>query len=670
MCGIAGILDLGGQRTVPEKAIVRMAQAIVHRGPDEEGFFFRPGLALASRRLSIVGLADGQQPVFNEDRNIVVVFNGELFDHLEKRAELEARGHRLFKHCDTEIIPHLWEEHDLGMFEKLRGQFAIALWDERERRLMLGRDRFGICPLYWSRQGDWLLFASEIKALLASGMVRARADRRGIDHIFTYAALPGPVTCFEGVQLLRAGYYVNITPGDQNGRTPRIVERAYWDMDFPDRGEEDRSGDPRKLVDEFQQVLLRAVDRRLKADVPVGAYLSGGVDSSLIAALACHLHGPAINAYTVRVDSPGLDELDAANLVARHLKMKPPIVQEFRAQDALNTYPELLRAAEAPVIDTSCAALLQLARRVHECGQKVVLTGEGADEWLLGYPWYKIAKALGYLDLMPGLPLGKLARRGYLRLNKVPQYSATFRREVEAMFGGPNAWIDCFGLLSITKLRFYSESMNQACASAQAWADLQMPLERAKRWDPLNRGVWVAGRVTLAGHLLQAKGDRISMHSSVEARYPFLDEEVFAFLARLDPKWKLRGFRDKHILRLLAERWLPPSVYNRHKVIFRAPLDSFHMDPEPPFVGQLLSEESLRRTDYFDAVAVTKWRSAFRGLRHGSLPRISVESGLAGVVATQLWHHLFIDGSLADLPTWTGLAEAAEKENKSSLSPP
>src|SRR5882762_8609451 len=320
MCGIAGVIDLTQQRTVPEEMVRKMARALVHRGPDEEGFYLRPGLGLASRRLSIVGLADGQQPVTNEDGNVVVVFNGELFDHLEKRAELEARGHRLVKHCDTEVIPHLWEEHQRGMFERLRGQFAIALWDQRGRRLLLGRDRFGICPLYWTRQGDWLLFASEIKALLASGMVPARPDRRGIDHIFSFSALPGPITCFEGVQLLRAGHFL-------------------------DQGDEIRDVDEKKLVDQFEQVLLAAVDTRLKADVPVGSYLSGGVDSSIIASLACHLRGSSINTYTIRVDSPELDELEGANSVARHIGTKPPIVQEFTAKDAVDTYPELIGAA-------------------------------------------------------------------------------------------------------------------------------------------------------------------------------------------------------------------------------------------------------------------------------------------------------------------------------------
>jgi asparagine synthase (glutamine-hydrolysing) len=387
--------------------------------------------------------------------------------------------------------------------------------------------------------------------------------------------------------------------------------------------------------------------------------LSGGVDSSMILALACHLRGPAISTYTVRVDDPALDELSAASLVARHVGTNPPIVQEFSDSDALKTYPQLIEAAEAPVIDTSCAALLLLAGRVHSCGQKVVVTGEGADEWLLGYPWYKAAKLFGYLDLLPGLPLGDWTRRAYLRLNRVPQFSRDVRPRVEAAIGGPNAWIDSYGLLGLSKLRFYAAPMREVLERSDAWADLKIDLERARRWHPLNRGIWVAARVTLAGHLLQAKGDRVAMHSSVEVRYPFLDEDVFAFLAGLHPRLKLRGFHDKYLLRQLAARWLPPAVCRRGKVIFRAPLDSFHIE-SATFVEQLLSEESLRRTGYFDVAAVRHWRRAFRQLRAGSLPRLSVELGLAAVVATQLWHHLFIDGRLADLPSWTGFATTAQ----------
>ena len=485
-------------------------------------------------------------------------------------------------------------------------------------------------------------------------MVPARPDLRGIDHIFTFSALPGPTTCFEGVQLLPPGHFLQIIHGTGRGARAAIGERAYWQMDFPDRGDENRGGDPRALVDRFEKIMLQAVEKRLRADVPVGAYLSGGVDSSMITALACYLKGPAINTYTVRVDAPELDELDAANLVARHIGTKPPVVQEFGAADVLKTYPQLIQAAEAPVIDTSCAALLQLAHRVHACGQKVVLTGEGADEWLAGYPWYKGGQSAGISGfrcpdcrsaIAHAAPIFGCARCH----NTLPNFDAVWRNPSAV----PNAWIDAYGLLGLSKLRFYAAPMREVLEKSNPWADLQIPLERAKRWHPLNRGIWVAARVTLAGHLLQAKGDRVSMHSSVEVRYPFLDEEVFNFLADLHPHWKLRGFRDKHLLRLLAERWLPPSVYRRRKVIFRAPLDSFHIEPEPEFVSQLLSEESLRRTGYFDIAAVHHWRQAFRQMPAGSLPRLSVEMGLTAVVSTQLWHHLYIGGNLAELPAST-----------------
>lgn len=640
-------MDLAGRRTVSEGVVERMARALTHRGPDEEGFFKRPGVSLASRRLSIVGLADGQQPMCNEDQSAYTVYNGEFFDFPEKRAELVSRGHVLHTHCDTEIIPHLWEESHEAMFERMRGQFAVALYDVPRHQLTLGRDRFGISPLYWTRQGDWLLFASEIKGLLASGMFTPQADLKGIDHIFTFGAMPGPTTCFAGIHLLRAGHYLQITPGEAEP----IKEHTYWEMDFPNQGDEDPTTDPTKLVDELESLLLQAVDKRLRADVPVGAYLSGGLDSSMIVAMACKLKGESINTYTIRVDDPKLDELSAAQRTAKHIGTKPPIVQDFRASDALDMYPQLIHAAEAPVIDTSCAALLMLARRVHTNGQKVVLTGEGADEWLAGYPWYKIAKIFGALDAIPGLRLSDMARRAFLRLNKVPHYPATSRKIWEDAVGGPNAWIDSYGVLALSKLRFYGEPMREVLATARPWDSLGMNLERAKHWTPLNRSLWVGARVTLAGHLLQAKGDRVAMHSSVEVRYPFLDEDVFDFTSKLAPQWKLKGFRDKHLLRLVAERWLPKEIARRQKVIFRAPLDSFHIDPEPKFVSELLSEESLRRTGYFDIAQVRHWRKAFRELRAGSLPRLSVEMGLAAVVATQLWHHTFIDGTLADLPS-------------------
>lgn len=666
MCGIAGIINLSDPSTVDPDFVRRMADAIVHRGPDEDGYLERPGVALANRRLSIVGLADGQQPISNEDRSVSVVFHGELFDYPEVKAQLQSNGHKFRTHCDTELIPHLYEEHGEGVFAELRGQFAIALWDERQQQLLLARDRFGICPLYWTRQGDWLLFASEIKALLASGMVPARPDVRGINHVFTFFALPGPVTCFEGIHCLLPGRYLRILPSTHRGRGEQIQERVYWEIDFPDAGQEERrdfrrfgSNANSPVIDEFEAVLKRAVKRRLRADVPVVSYLSGGVDSSVVVALACAQRrsegqGP-IPTFTIAIQDPTLNETSEAAEVARHVGCEEIVVDCGRAE-VLSAYPELIRAAEGPVVDTSCAALLMLAHKVHEHGYKVALTGEGADEWLAGYPWYKIQRLLGTLDIIPGL--SQLARRAYMRLTGAPKLSRDLARRVQAAVGGDNAWLNIYGMFGSSKSRFFSAGMWEQLGDHTPFEDLKLNLDRAKKWHPLNRSLYLGARVMLPGLLLASKGDRVAMNSSVETRYPFLDEEVFAFLARLHPDWKMRGLRDKLILRHVADRWVPKSIAWRRKAMFRAPLDGFHATTLPTYVDQLLSPESLKATGYFDVAAIAHWRQRFRAMRPGSNQRTMVEMGLVGVIATQLWHHTYLGGGLADLPAWSAAIEA------------
>jgi asparagine synthase (glutamine-hydrolysing) len=648
MCGIAGVVDLAQHKAVPSGMTRAMAQAIVHRGPDEDGFLDLPGLSLASRRLSIVGLADGRQPISNEDGTIHVVFNGELYDHLAVRARLEARGHRFATHCDTEIVPHLWEEYQEGMLEHLHGQFALALWDARRRRLILVRDRFGICPLFWTRQGDWLLFASEIKALLASGMVPVRPNRRGINQVFTFFALPGPVTCFDGVHSLLPGHFLRVSFGRYKLELASVEDCTYWEIDFPDQGMEERGGSRRRLVDDFETVLLHAVERRLRADVPVVSYLSGGVDSSMVVALARYLRGEPLPTFTIRILDPRLDETERAALVARKVGAEQ-IVVDCGPPEILDVYPSVIEAAEGPVIEPATAALFLLARAVHDHGYKVALTGEGSDEWLAGYPWFKVHKLVSILDVVTGLPLSQYFRRAYLWLTGAPRFPWSLVRRNQDAVGGHNAWLDMYGLMGMSKLRLYSPDMTEALADHFPYADLQLNQGRLRRWHPLHRALYLGARVMLPGLLLSARGDRVAMHSSVETRYPFLDEDVFAFLARLHPGWKLHGLRDKYLLRRLAERWLPAEVARRPKAIFRAPFNSFGLDASPGWVDELLSMDSLRKAGYFDPAAVQQWRKTFPQMREGSMQRMSVEMGLAGVLTTQLWHHTFIDGCLADI---------------------
>ncbi len=659
MCGIAGIADLSGGKSVPAGSLRRMADTLVHRGPDDQGYLESPGLALASRRLSIIGLADGHQPISNEDSSITAVFNGELFDYPHLKNTLQAKGHRFATHCDTELIPHLWEEHQEQMFERLRGQFAIAIYDQRRRQLVLARDRFGICPLYWSRQtspnGDWLLFASEIKALLASGMVAARPDLRGIDQVFHFFAAPGPATCFEGVQLLQSGRYLTIDMSDRSDRT-RVQQRVYWEMDFPDRGHEEDSDDESRLVGRLEQLALTAVERRLQADVPVVCYLSGGIDSSLVVAIAAQRRGTPTPTFTVQVTTPGLDETEQARIVARHVGSNPIVVPVGEA-DVVRTYPELIRVAEAPVIDTASAASLLLAREVHRRGYKVALAGEGPDEWLAGYPWHKAHRVLDALDIIPGRRLSGAVRRLLGRAMGIPAAAATRVHDIYESLGHHSAFHDVYGLMTSSRFIFFNEDTLAALRDHNPYLELEPRLERMRRWHTLNQSAYWAARIHLPGHLLSLKGDRVAMSSSVETRYPYLDEDVVAFLSALHPRWKMRGLRDKYILRLLGERYLPAEIAWRRKAMFLAPMDSFLTVPggaAARYVDELLSEESLRKSGWFDVNQVHFWRDRIRDGKLSVLQRRLVHLGMVGVITSQLWYHCFIDGSLADLPAFPG----------------
>lgn len=658
MCGIFGIIDLKDRRSVPLSVLKRAADAMLHRGPDEDGYLQRPGFGFASRRLSIVGLADGQQPVFNEDKQIAAIFNGEIFDHDDWRQDLRNRGHVLKTHCDTEIFPHMWEEFAEDMFAKLNGQFAVALADERKQKFILARDRFGICPLFWTRTtrfgSDWLIFGSEIKTILATGMVEPKPDQRGIDAVFNFLAVPGPFSCFEGINILPPGRFLTISRG-RSGEDATISERTYWEMDFPAAGQEARGQNEKKLVDDFESVLYEAVKRRLRADVPVASYLSGGVDSSTVVAMAKDILGAAPATFTVKIRDPKLDETEQAAIISKHLSADPYIVP-CGSDDIVANYQKLLVATEAPVTDTSCTALMMLAGKVNERGFKVALTGEGSDEWLAGYPWYKFDRIFEWMGKASAGVAPQLAEKFLYRwLGCSDETIAYFVRNAESS-GGMHAFQRFYSLLGASRLRFYSSSMRAKLSGHDPYAAIESDISRAKTWDPVNRGVYWAGKIHLPGQLLSLKGDRIAMSQSVEMRYPFLDNNVFDFLAGIDPKWKFKGLTEKYLLRRVAEKWLPKSVAWRPKGMFRAPLDGFFLQQRLPYVDELLSDASIKKAGYFDPEAVREWRGKYQGLSPWGYQRSSAELGLVAVLATQLWHHTYIDPTLANLPGWRTIA--------------
>lgn len=648
MCGIVGIVDLEGRCEPDRAAVGRMTARLRHRGPDDDGFLALPGIAIGHRRLAIVGIDDGRQPLWNEDRTVAVMFNGEIFDHVERRGELEGRGHVFRTRCDTEVLVHLYEEYGEGMFERLNGQFAFALVDLRERRLYLARDRVGICPLHWTRRGDWLLFGSEIKALLASGMVPTALDAQGLDHVFTFFAQPARRTMFAGVQAILPGHFLRIDLGS-GGRPAEIRERRYWDFDFPDAGSEEDPADPRRLVDEYEATFARAVELRLRADVPVVGYLSGGVDSAMVLATASRLRGEPLPSFTVRVTTPRYDEVHEATEAALAIGA-PQTVLHCDRHVIREAYPQLVAAAECPVIDTSCAALWCLSREVRDQGYKVVLTGEGSDETQAGYWWFKAHALMRCLDAGSFRP-SVLVSRGFRRLT-APHVPWAEQQRIDAIWGGPHAQSEMYNFIAGSRSRFYGVDFRDALVGAEAYEELAeaLDLDRMRRWHPLNRSLYIAFKTMLPGMLLCHKGDRVAMANGVEARYPFLDDGVLALCSRLHPRWKLRGLLgDKHLLRQAALRLLPRRIALRRKAMFMAPMADSFLTAAPAYVRQLLSDESLRRTGIFDVAAVRRHFARYTAVRPPRL-RHFVEVGLVSVVATQLWHHLHLGGGLCELP--------------------
>ena len=642
MCGIAGALDLRGERRFPADRLLAMTGAIAHRGPDDEQYHEEPGIALGARRLSIVDLEGGSQPIPNEDRSLWVAFNGELFDYPELRTELLANGHQLRTRCDTEAWVHLYEDRGRSMFERARGQFAVSLWDRPNRTLLLGRDRVGICPLYYTEVDGWLLWGSEIKALLASGMVRARPDPKGIDHLFAFFCSGTTRTFFEGIKSLPPGHFLEAKDG-------RCEIKQYWDLDFPDAGEERRLDDPSPLIDEFEEILRGAVERRLRGDVPVVSYISGGLDSTVVLGLSSRQRGSAVPSFTVGLNKAGPDERAPSAEAAKLLGSKLTVVEMDRARIA-DAFPELIVAAEGPVLDTSCATLMRLAGAVHEQGYKVSLTGEGADEALAGYVWFKSQKVRNAIGGRVGNWLPTLGRR--LVLAAIGGGDER-RPPLLGMRGVRPAQQDLYEMLMQVRPVLYSRSLRETLKDHDPFDDLDLTNDRIGRWDPLNRSLYVGYKVMLAGLLMISKGDRIAMHNSVEARYPFLDEEVVRFCSEIAPEYKLRGMKEKWILRQVAAKTLPPQIANRPKTMFRASLsDTFLGAHRPAWVDQLLSPESLAKAGHFDPEAVRREVWWQRTMPRITARRAIYDLGLTSVVSTQLWHHLFCGGGLCELPEW------------------
>ena len=640
MCGIAGILNLRDAPAPDRTQLSAMIRALHHRGPDGQGFFLDAHCGLAHARLSIIDLSGGAQPIRNEDGSIQVVLNGEIFNYLELRADLQRQGHHFYTESDTEVIVHLYEQHGLRFVDHLNGQFAIALWDRNHRRLVLARDRVGIRPLLYTRANGRLLFASEAKALFTLPEVPRALNFSALGDVMTYWSTLSPDTIFRGIHSVPPGHILVIEPGREQ------LER-YWDWEFPEEPPRaDRPVD--SYAEELRELLSDAVRLQLRADVTVGAYLSGGLDSSAISALVHRYNREPLITFSIAFEDPEFDESAFQTQMAAHLGTRH--TRELcRKSDIAAVFPRVIRHTETPVLRTAPAPLMMLSGKVREYGIKVVLTGEGADEVFAGYDLFKEAKVRRFWARNPQSKW----RPGLLdRLYPYLRHSPAAARAISRRFYGQG--LDQTESVTFAHMpRWVTTQRNWQFFSAPVKAELTDPDASSRllarvptsvsRYFPLGRDQYVEAHTLLSGYLLASQGDRVAMANSVEGRFPFLDHRVIEFANRLPPALKIRGLTEKFILRRAVRDLLPADVATRTKQPYRAPdSQSFFVDGKAvDYVEDLLGEDRLRRAGYFDPVAVGK---LVEKCRTGRALGFSDNMAFVGVLSTMLVDELFIRG--------------------------
>ena len=640
MCGIAGLLNRRDSAPPTEELLRRMLGMIRHRGPDQFGIYLDDAAGLGNARLSIVDLAAGQQPIATEDQRYWIVYNGEIFNHAELRAELEQAGHRFATHCDTEVFVHLFEQEGPACLNRLNGQFAVAIWDTREQTLFLARDRFGVRPLFYWLSDDLLVFGSEVKALAAHPAVTLQLDPAALDQIFTGWSCLAPRTVFQGVHQLPPGHFVLVS------RQGLRVER-YWQQEFAEAGADPAARSEADWLEELSGLLADATRLRLLADVPVGAYLSGGLDSSLIAALMRRHATGRIDTFSIAFTDSAFDESDHQRRMARYLGTDHQVVEASHA-DIGAIFPEVVWHCETPLLRTAPAPMYLLSRLVHGSGYKVVLTGEGADELFAGYDLFKETLIRAFWAREPASRRRpQLLQRIYPDLQNLakvgPQYLAAFFGEQLTGTGAPDYSHAIRWRNTRRTQRFFSPEL-AAQIQDQARPLLEsVPLpEKFSSWGALGKAQYLEIATFLSPYLLCSQGDRVAMAHSVEGRFPFLDYRVAAFCGRLPARLRLRVLRDKYLLRKLGATLLPAEICNRPKKPYRAPIHrSFFNPQEAPYVRELLAEPALRATGLFHPRAVAKLLAK---IDEGQMLGETDDMAVAGILSTQIVHQRFVSG--------------------------
>lgn len=603
MCGLAGIAAPVGAPPPRTSTLEAMIAALHHRGPDGSRVRVDGSVGLAHARLSIIDLQGGWQPMGSADGSVQLVFNGEIFNHVELRADLQRLGHVFASASDTEVILHLYQRHGDDFVEHLNGQFAIVLHDLRRGRLVMARDRIGIRPLYYHRADGRLAFASEIKALHAAGVAMAW-DPAALAETFGFWSPLGERTPFADVRQLLPGHRMTVDLHDP-ALAPHIERYWRW-QPSPDVAP---GADEDALAEELHALLVDAVRLQLRADVPVGAYLSGGLDSSAIAALALRHAGADLRTFSLAFDDGEFDERPFQRMMARELGSRHSEIVVAQA-DIAAAFREAVWHAEMPLVRTAPVPMLLLAGHVREQGYKVTLTGEGADEVFAGYDLFKEAQVRRFMARQPGSRWrGRILERMYPYLAHSPARSPGFAAQFFGDAGDPQApgFAHAARLRSTRRvLRFLHPDLRAQVEAHDPLHALAGILPPMQGWKGLDRDQATEAETLLPGYLLGAQGDRMAMARSIEGRYPFLDHRIVEFANRLPPTVKLRGLREKRLLKRAMRGELPAAITQRHKQPYRAP-DSqcfFEGGSVRPWVADLLAPDRLDASGLFDVQAV------------------------------------------------------------------
>ena len=631
MCGIAGIVSLGAAPAPSREALLRMAGALTHRGPDEHGLYRDAAAGLAHTRLSIIDLASGQQPMSDALRTTWIVFNGEIFNYLELRAELAALGHRFRTRSDTEVILQAWHAWGERAFERFNGQWAVALWDSVARRLVLARDPTGIAPLYLCQHGGQLHFASEVKAIFAANPAIPRAfDPLGMEQTFTFWSVVPPQSIFQGIEELRPGYVRVYQDGS-------FRERAFWTPSYGGfRGSlDDAVASVRSAVEDATRL------RMLRADVPVGSYLSGGLDSSYVAALGRRYAGDKFQTFSLRFEDAEYDETSYQRLMAQKLGAEHHEVVVSRAEIAA-AFPHVIAQAERPILRTAPAPLYLLSKLVRRHGIKVVLTGEGADEMFGGYDLFREGKVRRFWARQPGSARrARLLERLYPYLARSPVAQQAMARQ---FFGRNLAAHRSPGFAHDTRWHTtgaLKRLLTPATRSGRdPLAELLADLPPAfASWTPLAQDQYLEKRTLLAGYLLSSQGDRMLMAHSIEGRFPFLDANVVALADSLPDAYKLRVLDEKHVLKRAAADTVPAEILARKKQPYRAPDAAALIDAT--YLDELLCAPALRDAGVFEPQPVLQLLRKCRARKDGQFSNAD-NMALTGILSTQLLHRQLI----------------------------